>query len=300
MEREGQSLEDDVQHAGVTAMPSLAADDAEDDALHTRGVQSEGGLPPQRRTLKLFHGTRWDTAKIIRDQGFVPSVDGCLGPGIYLGREGKARRFAADGSRHGGEAGGLLAVIVRVENPKFVTGNDTQWQEEGYDACRTEFTSASSNMEWALRSADQVLRVLWIEKIDVRQGEDHEPLERLEGQPLTAEALQQHTRRVTGTVERRQFNCAQHGTFWKKVLERKPVARCKECPPNSARLEAIPKMEERGRGHFICAECGHAWFSNSACRGLAQACTADGCSAYDRQVCACERWVCWGKRVSAR
>ena len=37
-------------------------------------------------------------------------------------------------------------------------------------------------------------------------------------------------------------------------------------------------------GHFVCAECGHMWFSNNACRGLAQACTAG-----TPRMCTCDK-----------
>ena len=78
----------------IQAVPSLAADDAEDDRLYAFAVRSEGGLRPQHRTLKLFHGTSWENAKNIKREGkFNVSTDGCLGPGIYVGREDKARRY---------------------------------------------------------------------------------------------------------------------------------------------------------------------------------------------------------------
>ena len=86
-------------------MPSLAADDAADDELYAFAVALEGGIRPQRRTFKFFHGTSWERAQIIKREGFKASSDGCLGPGIYVGREDKARRFARDKARHGGDAG---------------------------------------------------------------------------------------------------------------------------------------------------------------------------------------------------
>lgn len=99
---------------------------------------------------------------------------------------------------------------------------------------------------------------------------------------LTSAALAQHDQ-ATDKSERRQFNCPHHGTFWNKVLARKPVARCDQCGDASAKYEAIPVEEERGRGFFKCDDCGNAWTSNSACRGLAQYCQAAGCTALDHQ-----------------
>jgi len=241
--------------APITAVPSLVADDKADDELYAFAVQQEGGVRPQRRTFKFFHGTSWEKAQNIKREGtFKVSVDGCLGPGIYVGREDKARRFAREKRRHGGEAGGLLCVIIRVENPKFVIGNDRTWQEEGYDACRTEYTTFSDNMEWCIKSPEQVAAILSVEKIPL-SDEDDAPPGLVEEFPvaLTEDALRRHARVVAQEVERRQFNCAQHGTFWKKVVSRKPVARCKECGPAAVRLDAIPKHEERGRGVCVCA-----------------------------------------------
>ena len=281
-----------LEHDGISneqapdqliAVPSLTADDAADDALYAFAIASEGGLRPERRHFKLFHGTSWENAKRIKAEGFMLSHDGCLGRGIYLSRLDKARRFARDRARHGGDEGGLLTVIVRTDNPKFVRGNDKDWAEEGYDACRTDFTSASDHMEWVVRSQEQIVSILSIEKMVLRDDDSEAPAEG-EIIELTADALKKLKLQTAEAVERRQFNCAQHGTFWKKVVARKPVARCKECPFANPRLDAIPKHEERGRGHFVCAECGHHWSTNNACRSLAQACTADGCSAYERQL----------------
>ena len=34
--------------------------------------------------------------------------------------------------------------------------NDAHWQREGYDACRAEKTSASTNMEWCILEPNQI------------------------------------------------------------------------------------------------------------------------------------------------
>jgi len=60
--------------------------------------------------------------------------------------------------------------VVSVENPKFVHGNNTSWLEEGHDACRTDFTSASENMEWVIRSTSQIVALLSFEKILLAGG----------------------------------------------------------------------------------------------------------------------------------
>ena len=115
----------------------------------------------------------------------MPSGDGCLGRGIYVAREDKATRFAKLREPLGG---GLIELLVRVQNPKFVIANDSSWQSQGldhscyshpfislsalpptdsliihannrglgYDACRAESTSASTNMEWCIKDASQI------------------------------------------------------------------------------------------------------------------------------------------------
>ena len=102
------------------------------------------------------------------------------------------------------------------------------------------------------------------------------------GASLTSAALAEHENR-TDAIDRRQFNCPKHGTFWRKVIARKPVARCEECGGDGPKYEPIPIEEERGRGLFRCGDCGNQWTSNSACRGLAQYCQGKGCRAFDLQ-----------------
>ena len=99
---------------------------------------------------------------------------------------------------------------------------------------------------------------------------------------LTEAQLAAHDRK-TDALERRQFNCAAHGAFWKQVLARKPVARCPGCRPEQPRLEAVPREEERGRGFFRCGLCANNWTSNSAVRGIAQYCQAPGCDAIEKR-----------------
>lgn len=124
-------------------------------------------LSQKQMKLKLYHGTSLASAQQIQTNGFVPSSGGCLGPGIYFAREDKARRFAADASRHGGAVGGLIEVIVTIRNAKYVNCDDLNWQAEGYDACRTDHTSASPNMEWCIAHASQV-KVIRVQSVQVQ------------------------------------------------------------------------------------------------------------------------------------
>ena len=124
-------------------------------------------MPEPRHARVLYHGTSsWENAQRIKRNGFIPSEDGCLGRGVYVAREDKARRFAQNSSRHSGAgSGGLVEVIVTLSNPKYVSSNDTSWQTQGHDACRTNRTDASTNYEWCVRDATQV-RVLRVTRVD--------------------------------------------------------------------------------------------------------------------------------------
>lgn len=121
----------------------------------------------QQQQMRFFHGSSWDNAWRIKADGFIPSESGCLGRGIYVAREDKARRFAERRAREtGAGVGGLVHLLVTVSNPKYVMNNDYHWQSEGYDACRAERTTASTNMEWCIRDASQV-QVIRVEEVYV-------------------------------------------------------------------------------------------------------------------------------------
>eukprot|EP00316_Scyphosphaera_apsteinii_P010629 CAMPEP_0119327216 /NCGR_PEP_ID=MMETSP1333-20130426/70167_1 /TAXON_ID=418940 /ORGANISM="Scyphosphaera apsteinii, Strain RCC1455" /LENGTH=72 /DNA_ID=CAMNT_0007335731 /DNA_START=62 /DNA_END=277 /DNA_ORIENTATION=- len=67
------------------------------------------GRDEEWQQLKFYHGTSWEAAQqIMAGDSFIESEDGCLGRGVYVAREDKARRFAEDWTRHGGTDGGLL------------------------------------------------------------------------------------------------------------------------------------------------------------------------------------------------
>jgi hypothetical protein len=122
----------------------------------------------QFQVLKFFHGTSWDAASRIEREGFIKSEGGRLGAGVYVAREEKARKFAENRDRHGGSEGGLLEVQVVVRNPCFIASEEDPrcgtWQRQGFDACRTDETGVSSNMEWCILDRRQVT-VIRIHKI---------------------------------------------------------------------------------------------------------------------------------------
>ena len=75
-------------------------------------------------THVLYHGTSWATAQLIRQQGFKPSSNGCLGPGTYVARSDKASQFAANCPRHGGDAGAVVKVCITFSRAKYVHDDD--------------------------------------------------------------------------------------------------------------------------------------------------------------------------------
>jgi hypothetical protein len=305
----GSSEKSDGSFVHVSTPRSDFGDEFLTDLMALSRVNSEG---PQ--TIKMWHGTNWENAQRIYGEGFIPSDNGCLGPGVYVARKDKATKFSLDRNRHLGETGGLLGVLVTYTNAKYVKSNDTSWISEGYDACRADETDFSTNMEWCIKDASQV-EIISVQEITIEADADIEPAEvtrspdkKVTGAglqkgnggvvptyaskasdtivELTAESLQRLT--ISLSTERRQFVCSKHGSFWKKVSSFKPVAACKLCRkqalaenPNAqtltqqelpARLDAIPKDEERGLGYYKCGLCGTSWRSNAAVKGLGQYC----------------------------
>ena len=107
-------------------------------------------------TFEAYHGTSWENAKDIAKNGFKPSADGRLGPGVYVADKTKATKFAAN-LRHGGEDGVLIKSRVTVNNPKFLRGGDApKGDHPSHDAIRTNWTGSSPNPEWVIRNAAKV------------------------------------------------------------------------------------------------------------------------------------------------
>lgn len=47
-------------------------------------------------------------------------------------------------------------VQFTMDNPKYVTGNYTTWQDKGHDACRAEQTSRANVFEWCMKDPSQI------------------------------------------------------------------------------------------------------------------------------------------------
>jgi len=75
-------------------------------------------------TFEMYHGTSMDAAADIVKNGFKASDDGYLGRGVYGGYEDKARAFAKDAIKRGGE-GALIKCRVTVDDGQasIVTAN---------------------------------------------------------------------------------------------------------------------------------------------------------------------------------
>jgi len=107
----------------------------------------------------LYHGTSLANGESIWKTGFRPSGSGKLGSGVYLANFQKACRFARDAQGRGLGAGcAVIRVRVSIQNAKYIEGDDTlgKWQKEGYDAVRTDKTTASFHPEWCIANSSQV------------------------------------------------------------------------------------------------------------------------------------------------
>jgi len=121
------------------------------------GPNLQIGHNSQPKRLKFFHGTTRAKADRIFRGGFIVSEDGLLGRGVYCAREDKARKFALlRASQIGEYEGGMVELHVTVRNAKYVVANDRNWQREGYDACRADMTSNSTNMEWCIADPNAI------------------------------------------------------------------------------------------------------------------------------------------------
>ena len=151
-------------------------------------------------TMVFYHGTSWEIAQTIEREGFRESSDGCLGPGVYVGREDKALRFAKDQERHGGDEGGLIKVEVRIRSPYFTKIDDRSWRLNGHDACRSHHTTRSDHMEWCVANP-QSIRILSIRKVPLDGSQIPLPVETTEIQIEDVSTEQMRGDDVVGSSE---------------------------------------------------------------------------------------------------
>jgi hypothetical protein len=124
------------------------------------------GSIPKEVVKTLYHGTTLRRALLIEKNGFHISTGGFLGPGIYCADRDKAigyARLRLDKDRDTGR-GAVLELTVTARNVKYTTAEDREWQRQGYDACQTDRTTMSYQMEWCVKSPSQItgVRVGWL------------------------------------------------------------------------------------------------------------------------------------------
>ncbi|KAJ8275642.1 hypothetical protein COCON_G00073940 [Conger conger] len=109
---------------------------AEDDMMGPRPPCLESySEPANNSTYVMYHGTSKEDAESIKRNGFTPSEDGMLGPGVYVSRDiQKASHYprnVAEGHRR------VLVLIVNVGKVKKIDhqGHPLQktWHAKGYD-----------------------------------------------------------------------------------------------------------------------------------------------------------------------
>ncbi|XDV27781.1 hypothetical protein PO909_031264 [Leuciscus waleckii] len=88
-----------------------------------------------KQSYIMYHGTTMWNAMRIMSEGFSPSADGMLGPGVYVTRSfEKASRYPLHSN---GEMLAVLRLSVRVGRVKKIDyqGHPLQktWYEHGYD-----------------------------------------------------------------------------------------------------------------------------------------------------------------------
>lgn len=118
---------------------------------------------------KMYHGTSLTAAREIEINGFTPSKNGELGPGIYFVDEhniDKAKRFAHDyfrrtrgkGSATADNEPALLECEVKIERHHKADAPDRagEWRKRGFDACSTDKTAASSSSEWCVSNPRRI------------------------------------------------------------------------------------------------------------------------------------------------
>jgi len=131
----------------------------------------------------LYHGTSVILADEIVKNGLKPSTAGCLGQGVYLSCLDKASNFALDAPfRQKGEGAVVFKVEVKVDNTKYINGEDREgkWKQEGYDSVCTSHTSFSRREEWCVADSSRcklVSRAIIYYRKRFVTEEDFQPIE---------------------------------------------------------------------------------------------------------------------------
>lgn len=112
-------------------------------------------LPFDEPTQMLWHGTPFNNAGSILENGLLPSTRGMLGPGVYLGELAKARRFAS--GTHWGLLLHVEAALGNIENasPEGVSfTTDTAFAEKGLNSLA--WSGYLRHREWCVKDPRRV------------------------------------------------------------------------------------------------------------------------------------------------
>mmetsp|Transcript_27794 Transcript_27794/g.54610 ORF Transcript_27794/g.54610 Transcript_27794/m.54610 type:complete len:229 (+) Transcript_27794:44-730(+) len=152
---------------GASASSKQEDEDSEDDDCERCLVEELEEVP--EKVYKMYHGTSMTSARQIEAEGFSPSTEGELGPGVYFVDEDnvdKARRFAHDEFHRtkdttratASNEPALLECEVRLRRFYKVEGVDREgsWANQGFDAAFTEETELSQSTEWCVADPSRI------------------------------------------------------------------------------------------------------------------------------------------------
>uniref|UniRef100_A0A3B3DI11 PARP catalytic domain-containing protein n=1 Tax=Oryzias melastigma TaxID=30732 RepID=A0A3B3DI11_ORYME len=110
---------------------------AEDDLLPDGDFHLTSKEPESGRTYVMYHGTTWENAESIWENGFRQSSKGMLGPGVYLSRDlEKARRYPIE--LEDDEDRVIIKVKVNVGRVIAIRYQNhplqKTWSSQGYDS----------------------------------------------------------------------------------------------------------------------------------------------------------------------
>ncbi|KAL4608620.1 hypothetical protein GN956_G24767 [Arapaima gigas] len=105
------------------------------EALEDRRKLSANDEPKKGHCYTMYHGTHLQNAKVIISQGFQPSKDGLLGPGVYVSRNiDKAKCYPLQVDKKDKV---VFKLRVRVGKVKKIDCDNhpmqKSWHQNGYD-----------------------------------------------------------------------------------------------------------------------------------------------------------------------
>ncbi|KAF7705845.1 hypothetical protein C0J45_5523 [Silurus meridionalis] len=142
-EKTEDELDDDFQ-LGYSGGLEECPNEDDDDDLISEGAEVSADCHGHRqhrshhhkhRSYVMYHGTTWENAVKIQRGGFIPSLSGMLGRGVYLSRDfNKAAKYPL---KQRNQALAVIQVKVRVGKVKRIDyrGHPLQktWHQHGYN-----------------------------------------------------------------------------------------------------------------------------------------------------------------------